>query len=434
MTEPPADGRCDDSGAPAAGILLVAIDRLPCWMLPTHGCRWVTAPALVRLASRGMTFDRVILTGDAPEQTLADLCGGAGGAADWPLVRAAAVRGWSPLLVTDADPGPTLGDHAGSAGMGLTVLRVPPTARRTPPDHESDTALFRLCHAAGEALATGAHRLVILHVTSLGRVWDAPPAFRDAYSEPDDPAAYAGVVVPELEVTDATDPDELVAVRHAFAGQITLLDRCLERLLTRLPQDGATGMVPGWSVLVTGLRGLPLGLHGHVGPGPFAAFGELVHVPAILVDPAGRMAAQRWGGLVTPADLGATLLEHAGALPAPVDRAEAGLAGAHASAPWHGASLGGLFEAWRSRTRDRVIARVATGSAVATPAWHAVARCDPDAAEGTGAIRLYAKPDDYFELNDVASRCATEAERLAAVLAAATAGDWQRAWTMPLDG
>jgi hypothetical protein len=81
-----------------------------------------------------------------------------------------------------------------------------------------------------------------------------------------------------------------------------------------------------------------------------------------------------------------------------------------------------------------VIARVATGSAVATPAWHAVARCDPDAGEGTGGIRLYAKPDDYFELNDVASRCATEAERLAAVLAAATAGDWQRAWTMPLDG
>ncbi|NBW88260.1 MAG: hypothetical protein EBR23_15875, partial [Planctomycetia bacterium] len=46
--------------------------------------------------------------------------------------------------------------------------------------------------------------------------------------------------------------------------------------------------------------------------------------------------------------------------------------------------------------------------------------------------RLFAKPDDYFEICDVADRCPAVAEELLRVSEAAAAGDLQRAWTEPL--
>lgn len=394
----------DEPVRPAAGLLVVAVDRLPAWMLPPHGCAWVAMPALTRLASRGVVFDRMIATGDDAEGTLAAVCGGGTGAGDWGIVQAALRRGWSPLLVTD-ERGPA----------AIAVRRVPVVARRTPTTDEADTSLARACTVAADALATGRHRMVVVHLTSLGRVWDAPAAFREAYVDPEDPPAYAGAAVPEMTVTDATDPDELVGIRHAFAGQLTLLDRCLdtllERVATRAGDDG------GWGVLVAGLRGLPLGLHGHVGGGAFPAYGELVHVPAMLVDPGGRMAAQRYGGLVTPGDLGATLVEWLGGpVPARPD-----------AEPWRPASLGGLLESWRWPPRDRVVATVAAGPAIVTPAWHAVM---PGAS---AAVRLFAKPDDYFEMNDVAERCPAERDRLGGLLARVAAGDAGAAWTAPLE-
>lgn len=414
----------DEPARPAAGLLVVAVDRLPAWMLPPYGCGWVAMPALTRLASRGVVFDRVIATGADAGATLADLCGGGTGPADAPLVLEAARRGWAPLVVTDArdpvatgggeDGGVTAGGAPAAAAGVVEVRRVPVVTRRTPAAAEADTSLARVCAVAADALATGHHRLVVVHLTSLGLVWDAPAAFRDAYVDPEDPPAYAGAAVPDLVVTDATDPDELVGIRQAFAGQLTLLDRCLDTLLERVTAPVAGG---GWGVLVAGLRGLPLGLHGRVGPGPLAAYGELVHVPALLVDPGGRMAAQRCGGLVTPGDLGATLVELSGGAAAARPAAE----------PWRPASLGGLLAAWRWHQRDRVVAAVAAGPAIATAEWHAVA------PGGSAAVRLFAKPDDYFEMNDVAERCPGERDRFGGLLARVAAGDAAAAWTAPLE-
>jgi hypothetical protein len=94
--------------------------------------------------------------------------------------------------------------------------------------------------------------------------------------------------------------------------------------------------------------------------------------------------------------------------------------------PWRPASLGGLLAAWRWQERDRVVAAVAAGPAIATAGWHAVA---PD---GSAAVRLFAKPDDYFEMNDVAERCPAERDRFGGLLARVAAGDAAAAWTAPL--
>jgi arylsulfatase A-like enzyme len=163
-----------------------------------------------------------------------------------------------------------------------------------------------------------------------------------------------------MAVSPDTDPDLIVGARQVFAGQLTRLDEQVGRLLDAVNAAGG-----GWTVLIAGLRGLPLGLHGWLGTGgrPLP-FGELVHVPAILVEGGERMAGQRFMGLVTPADLGVTLGELAGG--------EA--VGRHVAAdrPWSGRSLAGLFEDWGAPERDRIVVADAAGTAFVTPTWHAI--------------------------------------------------------------
>jgi hypothetical protein len=191
-------------------------------------------------------------------------------------------------------------------------------------------------------------------------------------------------------------------------------------ILQNLDHRGAVGAdepAAGWTVLMAGVRGMPLGLHGAIGPLPLAPYGEIVHLPAVLVDDHARMAAQRYGGLVTPADLGATLIELVGGTrPGGGD-------------PREGRSLVPLLDEWQLAPRDRAIAVTNLGVAIATPAWHLVLPTE-DAAVALPPV-LYAKPDDYFEACDVADRGSDVAEELAR-LAGLAASEPLAAWTAPL--
>jgi hypothetical protein len=364
-------------------FLVVTLDRLPAWILPAYGSTWVATPAIDALAGRGVTFDRVIATGDDDLATLRDLG----------LTALAAEA----TVVTDAP-------HVAAAVAG-DVRLLEAACPRTPAADAAGTNLARLCGAAGDLIAGDRHPVVWLHAASLGVAWDAPLECREAYFDPEDPRPYAAAAVPEMELGDDVDPDMLVGIRQAFAGQLTHLDACLTPLLA------AAG---GRHVLVAGVRGLGLGLHGRVGTGPLAPFGELVHVPAIFADARGRMAAQRFRGLVVPADLGVLLGDLGLAAAAPGDAAAAG-----------GHSLAGLLNDWSAPERDRVLTTTAHGVAIVTPGWHLVAALD-------GPPRLFHKPDDYFELCDVADRCPAVVEELAPLAAAAAAGDARPAWTTPL--
>ena len=381
------------SVTPEPRLLVVAVDRLPAWILPAYGATWVAMPTVTAWAARGVVFDRVIAPHADPMRTLGDLVG--------PLAAAL------PAVVVSDDA--ALPDDA--CGAAATVRRVPFHEDAAVATAAGDTNSARLGAAAAEAVA-GGHRVVVVHATGLGRAWDAPAEFRAAYLDPADPPPPAGAAVPDFVATSDTDPDLLVALRHVYAAQLTLLDRCLGGLGGLGGHDGhggGLGDLAGWTVLFCGLRGMGLGLHGRIGPGGMPPYGELVHVPAILVDPAGRMAGQRFGGLVVPADLGATLAELAG-VPAPEGEA---------------ISLAGLFTSWVGRGRDRVVVRGPGGAAVTTPGWHAI-------MPAGGTLRLHAKPDDFFEVSDVADRCPEVADELGRLVAAAAAGDMATAGGAPL--
>lgn len=394
-----------DGSPPPGGMLLVTIDRLPAWLVPAYGCTWLAMPALTELAGRGLTLDRLIAGCDEPAETLATLAGG-GTASAWPLLTAAA--GWRPAVVTDDEA------FAGVLPAAVAVRHVAVAARGNSAPDEAQTNLGRLFALAAELVAEGRHRFLWCHATSLGATWDAPPTYRDAYLDPDDPPPPAGAAVPDLTLDDRTDPDLVVGLRHVFAGQLSLLDACVGQLLDAVA-DRDDGLP--WTIFVAGVRGMPLGLHGRLGPGPLAPFGELVHLPAVLVDPGGRMATQRYGGLLTPADIAATLVPLAGAA-MPAD-----------DAPRAGRGLAGLLADWRHPDRDRAICRATRGTAVATPAWHLLLP-HADGADEPAPL-LYAKPDDFFEACDVANRCPEVAAELAA-LARLADSDPPAAWTTPL--
>lgn len=417
------------SSARPAGLLVVSIDRLPAWMLAAYGATWVATPALDGLAARGVVFDRVITPSTMARDTLDHLL--AASPDGQTVLAAAAAGGWRPVVVTDdasVAAGMTVGDGVSSVGVRL----VEAVQKEKVEEDDSQTSIARLVDAALEVITSGEHRLVWCHVGSLGVVWDAPERYRDRYVDPEDPPPPSGARVPGFAVDANSDPDLVVGIRHVFAGQVTLLDSQLGRLFDAVRKgNAATGP---WAVLVVGTRGLPLGLHGWVGVGGRdLPYGELVHVPAIFADAVGRMAAQRYGGLIVPADLRCTLAEMV--VEANGDPRQS--AAVDPVSPWRGVSLAPLLEHWSAPIRDRVIVATPDGAAIVTPAWHGIL-ADAGAGDGDRADRfsLFAKPDDYFEQANVADRCRAVAERFAEVARQALAGDALASWlaSLPPEG
>jgi arylsulfatase A-like enzyme len=396
---------------PDSSLLVVTVDRLPAWMLSAYGATWVSTPACDAAAARGLVLDRLIATGD----TLGMLLEG---------VVAPLAGVFSSAEVTVVTDDETVADVFPGAANRLEHVPIH-APDKTAPD-EAATNLGRLFATAAGTVSAGRRQMLWCHAASLGTAWDAPVRYREAYVDPDDPPPPAGGCVPEFVVSAETDPDRVMAARQVFAGQLTLFDRCLGGLLATVRQGGA------WTVLIAGVRGLPLGLHGRVGLGGLPPYGEITHVPAILIDAAGRMAGQRYDGLVTHADLGVTLRELCGG-PPKATAGEPALAMSPATGPGMSPamSIAGLFPSWSAPRRDRIVVCGSAGTAIVTPGWHLVV---PAAAalEDGGRPRLFAKPDDFFEVCDVADRSGGVADELTALAAAARAGDLATAWGRPL--
>ena len=89
-----------------------------------------------------------------------------------------------------------------------------------------------------------------------------------------------------------------------------------------------------------------------------------------------------------------------------------------------------LLESWARQARDRVIVTGEGGTTIVTPDWQLVA---PKVANNAlETVQLFAKPDDFFELSDVANRCPVIADALRRTLQPAASGAPEAAWLEPL--
>ncbi|MBI3468022.1 MAG: sulfatase-like hydrolase/transferase, partial [Planctomycetes bacterium] len=290
-------------------------------------------------------------------------------------------------------------DHPLAADFTQRSLVDLPNADE-PVNELEETRLARFFAAATDWLAQPREPFLLwLHTTGLGSVWDAPVELRNQYVEEEDPLPPQTTQVPCRELPTDVDPDELLGIRRAYAGQAVVLDTCIgamDRLLVE------SGLGKRTLLAVFSARGFPLGEHGVVGACGDALHAELVHVPWLLRFPDGLGAAARTQSFAQPADLMPTLLEACG-IPA-----VAGL---------QGTSLMPLVRGDSQRLRDRALIISPSGErAVRTPAWH-LRIPKPRADVSDARDELYVKPDDRWEVNEVSDRCPEVVESLRLVLA-----------------
>jgi hypothetical protein len=237
--------------------------------------------------------------------------------------------------------------------------------------------------------------LLWLHFSGLGGPWDAPLAMRQDLLDEDDPPAPVFVAPPSV-LRDVTDPDELLGYRVAYAAQVTVIESCLAGFVEAFDQFPLEGEK---LVMICGSNGFALGEHGCVGHDCQLLYSEQLHLPGLIVSDGRRGPLPRVPGFAQTADLGATLAHW--------------LAGGNAETGG-GRSLVPFLDFQTECLRDAVAAQNPAGeSLIRTPAW---------LMKQGEATELYAKPDDRWEANDVASRCPEIVEQLRQHLVALLAG------------
>jgi len=383
------------------GICL-CIDRLHAGFVGACGSTWVQTPALDRVAADGFVLDqfhvdsldvqslyrsywfgRHALDRGGPEPS--------GNQALAALVREHGVR---TVLATD-DPAVAL--LPGAEGFDERIL-LPEPGKLERARSVDATHLGRVFAQIIQKLESLKCPFFLwCHLSSVGRVWDAPWEMRSQYAEADDPDPPTEDEVPCRRLQEGEDPDLLLGIAQAYAGQMSLLDLCIGALIdaladARLDEETALALV--------GLRGLALGEHGYIGPTDDRLDGELVHVPLLIRVPDPATTSGRSQELVQPPDLYPTwlslLTQHA--LPAQLAAAD----------------LTSLIYDDVPFWRDRIGLSGRDGRrGLRTPAWYLT----------TGLTsELFAKPDDRWEVNNVADRHGDVAEQLAATLGDYEAG------------
>ncbi len=344
-----------------------------------------------RLAAEGFTFDQMLI--DSPElksiyrsywQGLHAMCGSEQSenrASLAELLQEANVH--TALLSDDV----AITQHPLASRFNETINIDPPWQATVAQDIEQ-THFARCFSRIIEWLqkAEGPYMLWC-HLAGLGTAWDAPLEFRRHYWEEGDPDPPDWANVPNLMLGEGYDPDELLGIAQTYSGQVSLLDTCLGALGEFLDEDDRGKET---ALVLTSSRGFPLGEHRRVGTCDDALYGELVHVPLIGRFPGTDTATARSSALVEPSDIWATLLDYFGLDKLPQSPTAA--------------SLMPLIREEVEALRDRLcIVGKGDEHAVRTPAWYLRAAENPE---------LFAKPDDRWEVNDVAGRCRDIVDKL----------------------
>ncbi len=218
---------------PSKNVICVVVDRLHAGMVGAYGNSWIRTTSLDRFASDAFVFDQAFV--ESPQ--LADVYRGL-----WQGLRAADVRsdiqpaaslprllaaaGLHTALVTDDEQ---VAELAAAAEFAERRVVETPGKLRTAKNLAA-TGFARLFDAAGQWLSTAQEPFCLwIHSRGMGGPWDAPLEMRNRFAEEDDPEPPAIVQPPELRLPDDFDPDEPLGIRHAYAGQVTLLDDCWAR-------------------------------------------------------------------------------------------------------------------------------------------------------------------------------------------------------------
>ncbi len=347
-------------------ILVLDVPALHLGYLGCYGNDWVGTPNIDRLASDSVVFERHYFDVEQPPVL------------DWTGIGFGASRMAGALT----EPLPTLRSILNERQLEYAAI-----------DGDTDNSLENMHEVVARTLALDWSRLsfVMVRFPSLAPPWNMPPELLDSYCEDEDePWLY-----PPLGPLQ--DPDDLPRLQNTYAAVVTHLDAHLGSILDGLREQGILDDMHIW---LTSSRGLPLGEHGVVGytrPWPHE---EFVHLPLLLRLPAEEKAGLRLNALTQPVDLFATLLQTFG----------------RANSPEEGHDLWPLIRGGVLHVRSHVCTALRLGEeeewALRTLDWAFFLPLQ----NSTRPPRLFVKPDDRWEVNDVRQHHLELAEEMEKVL------------------
>jgi arylsulfatase A-like enzyme len=371
--------------------IVVVVDRLGAGFLGPYGNTWLDTPQFNRLASQSLLCEMSLIDSPSVARTYRAWWRGCHALEsivhDSPsLPQLASRSGWCAGLISD---------DATIEATGFAERRWIETPAAVRAEELEQTGMGAVFLEAARRLKELSNPrepfLLWVHCRGMAGPWDAPLALRQQFADEDDPEPPDFLDPPERVLPSDFDPDEQLGLVQAYDGQVSLLDACLGILLDALDESPLANET---LLTVTSPRGYPLGEHRHVGGE--ALYGELLHVP-LLVRLPGERGAVRSRSIVQPSDLHATLVEWLG------------LTASHS--PRLARSLLPLAAGEALAKREIAVATSGNERAIRTPAWLLRESLD---AEGMQRRELYAKPDDRWEANEVASRGGEIVELLAA--------------------
>jgi arylsulfatase A-like enzyme len=366
-------------------ILVLDAWALHIGYLGCYGTEWVATPHLDRLAAEGVVFDRHL--------------------ADSPQIPNGGVRSaWSGRYRLPLSEEQANAEQQGGPAL-LQLLK----------DHKVPAEFVAARAAANEVLAdlrgplkklqSEGNRLLWLDYPRLAPPWQVPEEFLQPYFpeeelEPDEEPREPLIPWPDPP-TGPLDEADLERLQNTYAAAVTYFDHQLGRLLDELQ---ARDLVDEVMLVVTSSCGLALGEHGYVGPYRAWLHEEVVHVPLIVRLPGAAEAGSRTSALTQSIDLLPTLLESF--------RLQ--------SPDAHGQSLWPLLRGEREQVRAYACSGLQIGEsfewALRTPEWALLLPLSVPAADPPRKPRLYLKPDDRWEVNDVSQHHLELAEHLERVL------------------
>jgi arylsulfatase A-like enzyme len=295
-------------------------------------------------------------------------------------------------LITDD---PFVAKHPSAAGFVDTqVVDLPAVVRKPAKEIESTQMAAFFAKGVDQLAKEPVGRCLWLHTRGMAGPWDAPQEMRKQFADEEDPESPSFTTIPNLILPEDYDPDELLGITHGYAGQISLFDACLGVFLAAFDESP---LAANTLFLLVGVRGFPLGEHLRVGECDAALYNELTHVPLVVRYPDQCGALARSQALVSHEDVSRILAEWLE------------IKTNHPPAVRYRALANADSPVWR----DHLIFRSARDRAIRTPAWYL-----RESDSGNGPKReLYVKPDDRWEVNDVADRCADITTQLIDVLA-----------------
>jgi arylsulfatase A-like enzyme len=359
-------------------VVVLTISGLQPAYLGAYGCEWVPTPTVDHWATTGVVFDYHYADRPAPT---------------------AVRQAWG--LTNDDHDLPTrlrevdvASAYVGPRGLGRWDATYT-VARDAGPI--SLKATRRAVRQAVERLADSPRALLWVEVDALLPPWHVDDDLLDEFftdfgddAEDEQPTSvepWTGDPPPAISGDDEVTVQRL---QRTYAAAVAGLDQALGRLWKDCAKSG-WGDEAYW--LVTGDVGFPLGEHSVVGPAGSGLHEELVHVPLLVRWPDGQFPGLRVGELTQSADVATTITDLFGC-PRPSRS---------------GHSLLALARGDGGPIRQYVTIRKAAW-AVRTADWYLLVADSPDAVR-----QLFVKPDDRWEVNNLAQHHSETVARLEAL-------------------